>query len=575
MKTFSTRLRDSIRDARDFAGKADFVTLSPDERELAVREAQQLLDKLDAAAQRYLVVGLLGGTGVGKSTLMNALAGAPISSASHRRPHTDAILLYRHADAPLPFDPAPEITWKEFIHTGDAVREIILCDLPDYDSLLSEHRQQVLGFVEHIDILVWLTSPEKYADGSFYEFLSLVPKSRHNFYFVVNKIDLLFDGASTEEGYEKMRRIHADFQGHLRRVDIATPTIYLLSAAEVCAESAISPWNQFPVLRQEIFRQRDEKEIQSIKTANLDTEYTRYLALFANELAHLETMHDILTGTIRQIEEGNDEDRTFIQETVHAVMDGSVRAEIRSQIENISALTGPGYGVAALLQHWKYRGGQSRNEDGKSTTFGLAVERTVRVLQRRIEHITNGIVSGIMRRGAHRAMIGQVEEVLQQQQQKETLPETLGRTVSGRIDSAHRDRHRLFRTGQYAVYFFLLITLIAALAGKEAWQDFYAHPTAASLMNFAFTAFYTLFSPGGLAALGSYTLINLFFGLWFYRRYRALRERKMDAIINSFVKDVGILWQETLDRITAALKEYDRTLGLKARSLKGLKPDPK
>ena len=572
MNGLHTQLRGRIRDAQDIARTADLVTLSQDERERAVREAQELLDKLDAAAQRYLVVGLLGGTGVGKSTLMNALAGTPISSASHRRPHTDAILLYRHEDAPLPFAPVPEITWKEFTHTGEAVREIILCDLPDYDSLLSEHRRQVTGFMEHIDILVWLTSPEKYADGSFYEFLSLVPKSRHNFYFAVNKADLLFDGTSTEEGYEKMRRIHADFQGHLRRVDIADPTVYLLSAAEACTESAISPWNQFPALRQEIFRQRNEKEVQSIRTANLDTGYARYLALFANELAHLEAMHDILSGTIGQIEERSAEDQTFIQEAVHAVMDESVRAEIRSQIENLSLLTGPGYGVGTLLQHWKYRG-QRRNEGRESTTFGLAAERTVRVLQRRIEHITNSIVSGIMRRGAHQAMIGQVEEVLRQQQHGETLPETLGRTVSSRIVSAHRDRHLLFRTGQYAVYIFLLITLIAALAGKEAWQGLYANPAASSLLNFVFTAFYSLFSPGGLAALGSYALINLFFGLWFYRRYRALTERKTDEITDSLVKDVVILWQEALGRTAAALKEYDRTLGVRARSLEALKPD--
>ena len=572
MIDFTTRLRDSIREAQSIARKADLVTLSQDERERAVREAQDLLEKLDAAAQRYLVVGLLGGTGVGKSTLMNALAGASISSASHRRPHTDAILLYHHGDTPLPFLPAPETAWEEFSHTEDAVREIILCDLPDYDSLLAEHRRQVLGFMEHIDILVWLTSPEKYADGSFYEFLSLIPKSRHNFYFAVNKADLLFDGTGTEEGYEKLRRVHADFQGHLRRVDIVAPTIYLLSAAEACTESALSPWNQFPVLRQEIFRQRDEKEIQSIKTANLDTEYTRYLMLFADELAHLETMHDILTGTIGRIEGGISEDQAFIEEAVHAAMDGSVRGEIRSQIEDITVLAGPGYGVAAFLQHWKYRG-RGRDKDREYTTFGLAVERTVRVLQRRIEHITNSIISGIMRRGAHRAMIGEVEKVLRQKQNMETIPESLGRTVSGRIDSAHRDRHPLFRTSQYAVYFFLLMALIAALAGEEAWQGLYANPAPASLMNFVFTAFYTLFSPGGLAALGSYALINLFFGLLFYRRYRALTERKTDEILNSVVKDVGSLWHKVVDRFVTALKEHDRTLGVTARSLKTLKHD--
>jgi len=570
MNDSSARLRGSILEAQNIARTTDLVSLSKDERQRVVEEAQELLDKLDAVAQGYLVVGLLGGTGVGKSTLMNALAGAPISSASHRRPHTDAILMYRHGDAPLPFAPDPEIAWQEFTHISEAVQQIILCDLPDYDSLLSEHRRQVLGFMEHVDILVWLTSPEKYGDGSFYEFLKLVPKSRHNFYFAVNKADLFFDGKSAGEGFEEMRRVYGDFQGHLRKVDIADPVIYTLSAAEAFNEPALSSWNQFPGLRQEIFRQRDVKEIQNIKTANLDKEYARYLSLFETELAHLEAMHDILTGTITQIEAGRAEDQTFIQETVHAVMDESVRAEVRSQIDAISLLAGPGYGVAALMQHWKYRG-QRRDDEAKAESFGLAVQRTSQVFQRRFENITNSIISGIMRKGAHHTMVGQVEEMLRPQQHTPALQENLERQVGSRLASSRRARHLPFRASQYIVYLFLLTTLIVALAGKEAWQDLFANSALAPLLNFIFTAFYNLFSPAGLAALGSYALINLFFGLWFYRRYRSLMERKTDGIIDSFVKNVGALWQEVVDNITATLKEYDYSLGITARSLRELK----
>ncbi len=570
MNDSSARLRGSILESQNIARTTDLVSLSKDERQHVVEEAQVLLDKLDAVAQRYLVVGLLGGTGVGKSTLMNALAGAPISSASHRRPHTDAILMYRYGDAPLPFAPDPEIAWQEFSHTSEAVRQIILCDLPDYDSLLSEHRRQVLGFMEHVDILVWLTSPEKYGDGSFYEFLKLVPKSQHNFYFAVNKADLFFDGKSAEEGFEEMRRVYADFQGHLRKADIVDPVIYTLSAAEAFTEPALSSWNQFPGLRQEIFRQRDVKEIQNIKATNLDKEYTRYLSLFETELAHLETMHDILTGTIREIEAARAEGQTFIQDTVHAVMDEGVRAEVRSQIDAISLLAGPGFGVAELVRHWKYRG-QNRNEETEAVSFGLAVQRTSQIFQRRLENITNTIISGAMRKGAHHTMVGQVEEMLRPQQHTAALQEKLERQVGSRLLSSRRARHLPFRASQYAVYLFLLATLIVALAGKEAWQDLFANPALATVLNFIFTAFYNLFSPIGLAALGSYALINLFLGLWFYRRYLSLIERKTDEIIDSFVENVGGLWQEVVDSITATLKEYDYSMGLTARSLRELK----
>ncbi|TFG93473.1 MAG: hypothetical protein E4H15_01245 [Syntrophobacterales bacterium] len=570
MSDSCTRLRDSILEAQNIARTMDLVSLSKDERERVVEEAQVLIDKLDAVAQGYLVVGLLGGTGVGKSTLMNALAGAPISSASHRRPHTEAILMYRHSDAPLPVAPDPETAWQEFTHTSEAVRQIILCDLPDYDSLLSDHRRQVIEFMEHIDILVWLTSPEKYGDGSFYEFLKLVPKSQHNFYFAVNKADLFFDGKSAEAGFEEMRRVYSDFQGHLRKVDIADPVIYTLSAAEGFNGPTLSSWNQFPGLRQEIFRQRDLKEIQNIKATNLDKEYASYLSLFETELAHLENMHGILTGTITEIETARAEGQVFIEETVHGVMDESVRAEVRSRIDAISLLTGPGYGVAALMQHWKFRG-QRGNKEAETVSFGLTVQRTSQVFQRRLENITNTIISGIMRRGAHQTMVGQVEEMLRPQQNTPALQEKLERQVGSLIASSRRARHLPFRASQYIVYLFLLVTLIVALAGKEAWQDLFANRSLAPLLNFIFTAFYNLFSPSGLAALGSYALINLFFGLWFYRRYRSLMERKTDGIIASFVENVGDLWQEVVDNITATLKKYDYSLGITARSLRALK----
>ena len=62
---------------------------------------------------------------------------------------------------------------------AEAVRHLLLCDLPDFDSLLTGHREQVVQFLEHLDILVWTTTPEKYADERFYAFLREVPKARH------------------------------------------------------------------------------------------------------------------------------------------------------------------------------------------------------------------------------------------------------------------------------------------------------------------------------------------------------------------------------------------------------------
>src|SRR5262245_66556026 len=54
-----------------------------------------------------LVILLMGGTGVGKSTLLNALAGGPVAQASYTRPTTrDPVVYYHEAVKPERFDPA-------------------------------------------------------------------------------------------------------------------------------------------------------------------------------------------------------------------------------------------------------------------------------------------------------------------------------------------------------------------------------------------------------------------------------------------------------------------------------------
>src|SRR5687768_17138532 len=55
----------------------------------------------------HLVVMLMGGTGVGKSSLLNALAGGPIAQASYSRPTTrDPVVYYHRSFRPEQLDPA-------------------------------------------------------------------------------------------------------------------------------------------------------------------------------------------------------------------------------------------------------------------------------------------------------------------------------------------------------------------------------------------------------------------------------------------------------------------------------------
>ncbi len=84
---------------------------------------------------RPLVVGVLGGTGTGKSTLVNALAGRDVTEASDvARPTTVRPVVVAAADADLSWFPAKAIGATVVPTDAAAVAEIVLVDCPDPDT---------------------------------------------------------------------------------------------------------------------------------------------------------------------------------------------------------------------------------------------------------------------------------------------------------------------------------------------------------------------------------------------------------------------------------------------------------
>jgi len=57
--------------------------------------------------------------------------------------------------------------------------------------------------------------------------------------------------------------------------------------------------------------------------------------------------------------------------------------------------------------------------------------------------------------------------------------------------------------------------------------------------------------------LGSYALINIFFGYRFYIRYNKLLGKSADQLIDSLKKELEMLWEEELDRIQSRLIGFE------------------
>jgi GTP-binding protein EngB required for normal cell division len=155
------------------------------------------------------VLAFVGGTGVGKSSLLNTLAGSAVSAASARRPTTTAPIAWIPAAERAALTPLLAWIGVEDVreHAGTDLGPVAILDLPDMDSVAGEHRAQVEAILPRVDAVAWITDPEKYHDAALHDdFLrTWLPRLARQV-VVLNKADRL----SADDGQRVLHDLEND-----------------------------------------------------------------------------------------------------------------------------------------------------------------------------------------------------------------------------------------------------------------------------------------------------------------------------------------------------------------------------
>jgi len=144
-----------------------------------------LLRRWREGAGGPLRLAFFGPTGAGKSKLFNSLLGANLSPAGFRRPCTMRpvySLDAKYRELVVPID------GEVHVRSGGLWADVVFIDTPDFDSVERQNRAEAERVFRAVELILFVTDVQKYADQSTWEYLERIFSQRKPVILVINRV---------------------------------------------------------------------------------------------------------------------------------------------------------------------------------------------------------------------------------------------------------------------------------------------------------------------------------------------------------------------------------------------------